>query len=347
MLHDHSPAGGDDFDSASLLTKCWLSEARGVSHMVQAATPAWFSNVQIWQVKAVDSDTASGCSLLFPSMTVTLLPTVHSSSSKSEMHAAFGFVFDAFPLLERNDFIPAISLFRTILMSLSHSSSSTSEMHAAVAFDFGVFSLFTSVGFLAAGSLFLACFFVKNDWIVPATITGPFFCFFEEDTLELAKKDESSSSTETLLFFVPPFDDASTFSSTAFNPFPLSPSTTLPKLPTLCAIIFQRVMSTDTSSSLQIAYMTFTELACPILWHLSSACAKTPGVQCSSAKIILLAAVKVKPTPAAVILRRATRMVLFDWNFFTHCARSAGGTEPSILIIPRRPLYFLEIASSI
>mmetsp|Transcript_30025 Transcript_30025/g.54423 ORF Transcript_30025/g.54423 Transcript_30025/m.54423 type:complete len:235 (+) Transcript_30025:1265-1969(+) len=231
------------------------------------------------------------------------------------------------------------------LMSLSSSpsSSSKSEIQAVVTFDFGDFSLLISEGSFAPDSLFFACF-LKKDWIVPLTTAGPLFCFPLEDTFEVAKKDESSSSTETLFFS--PFDDTSTFFSTAFNPFPLSPSTTLPRLPSFLPSMAHRLMSTDTSSSLQMQYMTFTELACPILWHLSSACANTPGVQCSSAKMTLLAAVNVRPTPAAVILSRARRMVLLDWNFFTRIARSAGGTEPSILIIPSLPLYFLEIVVS-
>lgn len=42
-----------------------------------------------------------------------------------------------------------------------------------------------------------------------------------------------------------------------------------------------------------------------------------PGVQCSSAKITVLAAVSVSPTPAAVMLKTAALIVGSSWNLIT------------------------------
>jgi len=53
---------------------------------------------------------------------------------------------------------------------------------------------------------------------------------------------------------------------------------------------------------------------CPMRCARSSACTKIPGVQCSSAKTTVDAAVSVMPTPAAIKPRTATRTVGSLWN---------------------------------
>jgi hypothetical protein len=152
-----------------------------------------------------------------------------------------------------------------------------SEMQTAT---LGVEAVITSSANLAFidDSFFMACF-MKKDWMVPFTI-GPFFCFTHVATLALAKKDVSSSSTEVPFPFLAPdciFSQSVEVPlsfSTAFN-WPLSPSTTFPRLPTFLASIDQRLTSQETSSSLQMQYMTLTDEACPIRWHLNQVVGRT------------------------------------------------------------------------
>ena len=55
-------------------------------------------------------------------------------------------------------------------------------------------------------------------------------------------------------------------------------------------------------------------------------------VQCNSAKTTVLAAVRVNPTPAAVMLNKPTRTRALVWNCRTSCDRASGGTLPSMRI---------------
>mmetsp|Transcript_66457 Transcript_66457/g.214170 ORF Transcript_66457/g.214170 Transcript_66457/m.214170 type:complete len:213 (-) Transcript_66457:521-1159(-) len=76
----------------------------------------------------------------------------------------------------------------------------------------------------------------------------------------------------------------------------------------------------------------------------SSACTRMPGVQCSSAKTTVLAAVRVMPTPAASRPRIATRTVSSDWNRLVRRKRSAELTEPSMRM--NFTLFRTAVASS-
>ena len=70
------------------------------------------------------------------------------------------------------------------------SSSYKSEIQAVVIFDFEMSSLLIGEGSFAPDSLFFACF-LKKDYIVSLTTSGPLFCFPLEDTFEVAKKTKA------------------------------------------------------------------------------------------------------------------------------------------------------------
>ena len=65
----------------------------------------------------------------------------------------------------------------------------------------------------------------------------------------------------------------------------------------------------------------FTAFFCPILWVLSSAWIRIAGVQWSYANKTVEAAVRVNPTPIAVILSKATFIMDSSWNWSTFFLR--------------------------
>mmetsp|Transcript_23356 Transcript_23356/g.59883 ORF Transcript_23356/g.59883 Transcript_23356/m.59883 type:complete len:201 (+) Transcript_23356:1898-2500(+) len=64
-------------------------------------------------------------------------------------------------------------------------------------------------------------------------------------------------------------------------------------------------------------------------WQRSSACWRTAGVQCSSAKTTSEAAVSVTPVPHAVTLSTAQRMLSSVWKRRKASCRSCEGVDPS------------------
>ena len=75
---------------------------------------------------------------------------------------------------------------------------------------------------------------------------------------------------------------------------------------------------------------TFTAFACPILCARSSACTMSPGVQESSPKITVDAAVSVSPIPAALMDSTATLAFRSVWKRSTRLCRAFVSVEPSM-----------------
>ena len=73
-----------------------------------------------------------------------------------------------------------------------------------------------------------------------------------------------------------------------------------------------------------------TWFSCPMRCTRSSACWISPGTQVSSANRTVLAAVSVRPVPAALMLSTATRQLASSWKRLRMPSRSFGSVVPSI-----------------
>mmetsp|Transcript_12650 Transcript_12650/g.54172 ORF Transcript_12650/g.54172 Transcript_12650/m.54172 type:complete len:367 (-) Transcript_12650:1020-2120(-) len=87
---------------------------------------------------------------------------------------------------------------------------------------------------------------------------------------------------------------------------------------------------------------TFTAFRCPILCARSSACTISPGVHVSSPKTTTDAAVNVKPIPAALMDKTATRAFGSVWKRSTKLCRLFGSVEPSMRM---KGVFFLRSIS--